>query len=434
MNKANTKSNKPLSEVLVEPIDIQASYLGHLYELGILLVNQILEDAVQQYTGQRYSHSVSGGKDYVRYGYNPSSIKLQGQRHRLQVPRVHSQQEGKFVSLPALQQIRESQGPDSLLLRRLLLGSSTRDYEKIIEEATDSFGVSKSTVSRQFIQEARQAVAAFKNRSLKQDKFVVILLDGKKLRTHQLIIAIGITAKGEKKVLGFVQADTENTKVVRQLLVSLNHRGLQYNDGLLFVIDGAKGLRAAIEQVYGHKAIVQRCVWHKQENVLSYLNEQQRSDYKLQLQHCYRETDYTKARAGLQKIEKQLEVLNPGAARSLQEGMEETLTLQKLKMVRYFRQSLSTTNCIENINRLIEQKTGKIKHWVNGLQVERWLSVSLLDIEPRLNKIQNYKYLHLLTEQLKVITKTKKANQLFLSEDMAIAISSDNRISTKKRA
>ncbi|HEX4849919.1 MAG TPA: transposase, partial [Puia sp.] len=336
--------------------------------------------------------------------------------------------------LPVWSEIKNSEGPDQQLLQRILLGISTRDYDKVVQEFGEGFGVSKSSISKQFIEHAQQAVEAFQNRSLKDDKFIAVLIDGKHLRSHQVVIAMGITESGEKRILDFVMCDTENTRVVRQLLVRLNQRGLCYTDGLLFIIDGAKGLRAAIDQVYGHKAIVQRCVWHKQENVLSYLTENQRHEYKPALQVSYRETDYWRAKKGLLKIMQELKTLNPSAARSMQEGLEETLTLQKLGMVKYFRQSLSTTNCIENINRLVQQKTGKIKHWVNGKQIERWFAVAFLDIETRLKKIYNYKHLHLLSTKLKENTKTKKTYQLFSAEDMAAAISSAIKISTKKRA
>jgi transposase-like protein len=331
------------------------------------------------------------------------------------------------------QNIQQSQGPDKQLLQRMLLGLSTRDYEKVVQEWGKGFGISKSSVSRQFIEQAGEALEEFRGRSLKEEKFVAILIDGKSLRAHQIIIALGISESGDKKVLDFIQTSTENTRAVRQMLVHLNQRGLQFTGGLLFIIDGAKGLRAAIEQVYGHKAVVQRCVWHKQENVVSYLNENQKRDYKLRLQNCYREPQYEKAKKGLLKIMEELQLINPAAARSLQEGLEETLTLHKLGVVKYFRQSLSTTNCIENVNRLVQQKTGKIKNWVNGKQIERWLALSLLEIETRLRKIQNYKHLNLLEMKLKEITKSKKVYQLFLSEEMAAAISSD-KISTKKRA
>ncbi len=170
----------------------------------------------------------------VRHGFNRGSVRIQEKKYPVQVPRVCNRDTQKFLSLPVWDNIKNSQEPDQLLLQRMLLGISTRDYEKVIQEAGEGFGVSKSSISKQFIAEAAAAWEEFKNRSLKQNKYVAIF------------------------------------------------------------IDGAKGLRAAIETVYGHKAIVQRCVWHKQENVLSYLSEEQKADYKSRIQVCYREGDYKK--------------------------------------------------------------------------------------------------------------------------------------------
>lgn len=434
MDKTKTIQQKQLFDFLQEPEDSQVLLLQHASQLALMLVNQLLENQVQTYAGQRYSHAGKGVKPMVRHGFNPGSVRIQEKKYPVLVPRVRNRDTQECVSLPLWDQIKNSQGPDELLLQRLLLGISTRDYEKVIQQTGEGFGVSKSNMSKQFINQAVAACKEFKNRSLKQHRYVAIFIDGKHLRGHQIVVAMGVTDKGEKHILDFIQADTENAKAVRQLLVSLNYRGLNYQEGLLFIIDGAKGLRTAIELVYGHKAVVQRCVWHKQENVLSYLNEGQKTEYKSQLQNCYREPNYKIAKGRMEKMVHELSVINPSACRSLQEGLEETLTLQKLGIMKYFRQSMSTTNCIENVNRLIQQKTGKIKYWVNGQQIERWFVLAFLDIETRLRKIQNFKHLNLLITKLKEITKTKRSYQLLLIEDKAAALSSGTKISTKKRA
>lgn len=434
MDKTKTIQQKQLIEVLQEPQDVQVMLLQHATQLALMLVNQLLENQVQGFAGERYSHASDGIKPMVRHGFNPGSVRIQEKKYPVLVPRVRNRNTREFVSLPAWENIKNSEGPDQLMLQRLLLGISTRDYEKVIQETGEGFGVSKSSMSRQFIAQSVQACKEFKNRSLKNHRYVAVFIDGKYLRGHQIVVAMGVTAKGEKHILDFIQADTENARAVRQLLVGLNHRGLAYQEGLLFIIDGAKGLRAAIETVYGHKAVVQRCVWHKQENVLSYLNEGQKAEFKSGLQNGYREPDYKMAKTAMEKIVQQLNIINPSASRSLQEGLEETLTLQKLGILRYFRQSLSTTNCIENLNRLVQEKTGKIKYWVNGQQIERWFALAFQDIETRLRKIQNFKHLTLLTLKLKAITKSKKAYQLLLIEDKPVDETSIQKMSTRKRA
>jgi putative transposase len=433
MNKVKPIQQKQLIEIMQEPQSAQIAMLQHATQLALMLVNQILEEQVQCYTGERYSHLQGSGKPVVRHGFNPGSVRIQEKKYPVRIPRLRSRETQKTLPLPVWEDIKSGSGADQLLLERLLLGISTRDYEKVVQETGEGFGVSKSNMSKQFISQAVEVCKEFKSRSLNQ-RYVAVFIDGKHLMGHQVVIAMGVTEAGEKQILDFIQTSTENARAVRQLLVGLNHRGLGYQEGLLFIIDGAKGLRTAIDAVYGHKAIVQRCIWHKQENVLSYLNEEQRAEFKSRLQNCYRETSYRKAKAALQEIIEQLNELNPGASRSLQEGLEETLTLHKLGLVRPFRQSLSTTNCIENVNRMVQQRTGKIKHWVNGRQIERWMTLGLLDIENRLNKIHNYKHLNLLITKLKEITKTKRSYQLLLIEDKAAALSSTNKMSTKKRA
>jgi len=433
MNKVKPIQQKQLIEIMQEPQSAQIAMLQHATQLALMLVNQILEEQVQCYTGERYSHLQGSGKPVVRHGFNPGSVRIQEKKYPVRIPRLRSRETQKTLPLPVWEDIKSGSGADQLLLERLLLGISTRDYEKVVQETGEGFGVSKSNMSKQFISQAVEVCKEFKSRSLNQ-RYVAVFIDGKHLMGHQVVIAMGVTEAGEKQILDFIQTSTENARAVRQLLVGLNHRGLGYQEGLLFIIDGAKGLRTAIDAVYGHKAIVQRCIWHKQENVLSYLNEEQRAEFKSRLQNCYRETSYRKAKAALQEIIEQLNELNPGASRSLQESLEETLTLHKLGLVRPFRQSLSTTNCIENVNRMVQQRTGKIKHWVNGRQIERWMTLGLLDIENRLNKIHNYKHLNLLITKLKEITKTKRSYQLLLIEDKAAALSSTNKMSTKKRA
>ena len=433
MNKVKPIQQKQLIEIMQEPQSAQIAMLQHATQLALMLVNQILEEQVQCYTGERYSHLQGSGKPVVRHGFNPGSVRIQEKKYPVRIPRLRSRETQKTLPLPVWEDIKSGSGADQLLLERLLLGISTRDYEKVVQETGEGFGVSKSNMSKQFISQAVEVCKEFKSRSLNQ-RYVAVFIDGKHLMGHQVVIAMGVTEAGEKQILDFIQTSTENARAVRQLLVGLNHRGLGYQEGLLFIIDGAKGLRTAIDAVYGHKAIVQRCIWHKQENVLSYLNEEQRAEFKSRLQNCYRETSYRKAKAALQEIIEQLNELNPGASRSLQEGLEETLTLHKLGLVRPFRQSLSTTNCIENVNRMVQQRTGKIKHWVNGRQIERWMTLGLLDIENRLNKIHNYKHLNLLITKLKEITKTKRSYQLLLIEDKAAALSSTNKMSTKKKA
>ena len=432
-NEIKQNNPKLLMEILQEPLEIKLKMIQQGLELSCRLINQLLEDNVRDYTGERYTHEPGGKKDIVRHGFNPGSVKIGSQKVPIRVPRIRDQGSNECISLETWDEIKNAEEPSEELLKSILLGISTRDYKKVITQLTDSFGVSKSNVSKQFIESSTEALKEFQNRSLRDHCFVGLLIDGKYFRDDQMVIAMGITDKGQKIILDFVQTRTENTRAISQLLEGIVNRGLRYKQGLLVLIDGSKGIHSAIKKTFGKRAVIQRCTWHKRENVVSYLNESNQEEYRKRLQHNYRETNYNKAKSGLLEIMKELEVINPNAAASLKEGFEETLTLQRIGVAKYFNTSLSTTNCIENINRLVQQRTGKVKRWVDGKQKQRWLAVSLLEIEPRLNKIRKYKKLSLLQDALKIEINKKYSEPLLDLKSGPIGPDLRSRMSTKKR-
>ena len=206
-------------------------------------------------------------------------------------------------------------------------------------------------------------------------------------------------------MLGFVQMATENEAVCTSFLRGLIERGLKYDQGLLVVLDGAKGLRKASDKIFGKKAAVQRCQWHKRENVLGYLPTGLQPVFKRKLSAAYEKPTYAAAKAALQRIRAELVELNTSAAASLDEGLEETLTLQRLGLFKELGRSFKTTNCIENLNALIGQRTDKVDCWRNADQKHRWLATTLLDIEPRLRKVSGYQHLPRLRAALEVHAK-----------------------------
>jgi len=207
------------------------------------------------------------------------------------------------------------------------------------------------------------------------------------------VIALGITMEGHKIPLGFVQTGTENERVGREMLEGLLGRGLKIWDGLLCIIDGSKGLRKALYDVFGNKVLVQRCQWHKRENVIGYLPKGIQGAMRRRLQEAYEEPTYEKAKGKLLKIRKDLQEINRSAVNSLDEGFEETLTLHRLGLFQELGISLKTTNCMESLMALIGQKTNKVDYWRNSDQKHRWLAAALLDLEPRPRKVKGYKYL-----------------------------------------
>ena len=292
---------------------------------------------------------------------------------------------------------------DELMFRRVLLGISSRNYEAAAEAVPGAIGMSRSTISRTFIEQSAEKLKALQERDLSQEDYVAVILDGKAFQQDQMVTALWITMDGYKQVLGFEQCGTENQKAVAQFVRRLLDRGLTASEGLLFVIDGSKGLASAIREVFnrrGKKAAVQRCQWHKRENVVSYLPKSDQKYWRGRLQEAYERPTYDEARAKLDQIKKELDEINLSAARSLEEGLEETLTLHRLGVFAMLGKSLKTTNGLESIFSMAEEMTGRVDHWKNSSQKHRWLAAVLLNIEPRLRRISGYRHLFRLREAL----------------------------------
>ena len=221
-------------------------------------------------------------------------------------------------------------------------------------------------------------------RDLSDEDVVAVVLDGKTFADATMVMALGITLAGAKRFLGFVETDTENEKVLTPFLRSLVERGLDVSQGILVILDGGKGLRAAVRKAVRDRALVHRCQWHKRENVVSYLAKTEQASWRQRLQRAYNRPDYDETRAVLETLHREPEDRNQSAARSLAEGFDETLTLHRLGLYGVLGRSLKTTNCLESVNALVEERCAKVDHWQNSSQRHHWLATALLDIEPRL--------------------------------------------------
>jgi transposase-like protein len=241
----------------------------------------------------------------------------------------------------------------------------------------------------------------FQERDLSSEQYAALFIDGKTFAEDTMVIALGGTKGGEKRPLGFVQTETENEKAMADFLRELLHRGLEISEGVLVVIDGSKGLRSAVRKVFGKRSVIQRCMWHKRENVVGYLPKQQQVWWRKRLQRAYDRPTYKEASTELKQIHRELEHVNQSAARSLAEGLEETLTLHRLGVYSVLGQSFKTTNCIESINALVEERCAKVDSWRNSSQKHRWLAVALLDVEGRLRRVKGYRHLSKLREALR---------------------------------
>ncbi len=282
-----------------------------------------------------------------------------------------------------------------------LLGLSQRDYGRVASQFVDGFGLSQSSVSRQFQERAQKTLEEFENRSLKEENFLALWIDGKRVAGEQMIICMGVTEAGYKKVLGFTQATTERSEPVVELLRDLLKRGLRFEEGTLCVIDGSKGLRKAIDEVFGDRAEVQRCQWHKRKNVVSYLPEDDQKPWRSRLQRAYEEPGYEAAKERLTDLHAELQQINRQAARSLQEGLEETLTLHRLGLFDELGKSLKTTNCIESLMGDIEGYIGDVKRWYHSPQRHWWMAPALLEAEDGFRRLSGYDDLPRLKAALK---------------------------------
>jgi transposase-like protein len=390
-------------------VDSKVECIRALIPLGLMHVQEVLETEVCTLAGARYARKTPDllGR---RHGSNPGSVQLAGQRHPLRIPRVQHKSGGE-IPLDALEQLCGTGQVDALLLKRVLYGISCRNYETAAAAVPGAIGLSSSTVSRTFTRASAQQLQALQDRDLSQVDVVAVFLDGKTFADMTMVIAVGIALTGEKHLLGFVETGTENEAVLTPFLQSLRDRGLDISQGLLVIIDGGKGLRAAVRQAFGGAALVQRCQWHKRENVIRYLPKGEQVHWRTRLQRAYRQSTYEDARTALARLQRDLEARNQSAARSLAEGLEETLTLHRLGVFPVLGESFKTTNCIESINAAVEARCAKVDHWVNSSQRHRWLAAALLDIEPRLRRVKGYRHLSKLRNALQRELKITQATR-----------------------
>ena len=362
-------------------LDGKVELIRSLVPLGLMHVEEMLDDEVTALAGDRYARkdaSIAGGEIPLR-----SYAALHGER-----------------------------AVNDRLLTRVLYGISCRNDEAAAEAIPGAIGLSGSTVSRTFIQASAAKLREFHERDLSDEDVVAVVLDGKTFAEATMVMALGITMTGEKRFLGFVETDTENAQVLTLFLRSLLERGLDVSQGVLVILDGGKGLRAAVRKAFRRRALVQRCQWHKRENVVSYLATTEQPLWRQRLQRAYHRPEYAEAAAALRQLHGELEERNQSAAGSLAEGLDETLTLHRLGVYDVLGRSLKTTNCLESINALVEERCAKVDHWQNSSQRHRWLATALLDIEPRLRKVMGYRHLPKLRDalqrELKIDTTTSK--------------------------
>lgn len=370
------------------------------------VIKQSIQKEYEEKTGEKYNRE----SEYQRWSSNPGSVNINNEKVKIEVPRIRNKQTLKTEEPEIYKEMNKKVEIDRRFLRLLVNGLSQRKYKKAAQLITESFGLSQSRMSRLFSKEAEKALKEFESRDLVNYDFICLMIDGKYYSKQQIVHAVGITSTGIKIMLGFIQTTTENSKAVKGLLKNLIERNFKFEEGILVVSDGSKGIRKAVEEVFGQKAVLQRCQWHKRENIISYLPEKDKEIYKGKLQRAYEEPVYENARARLMEIHEELQKINRSAANSLLEGLEETLTIHSLGLREELGKSFCTTNIIESINSQLSKNLRNVKRWRDTDMQARWTAISLLDIEQNMNRVKNYEKLYLLKDALKSLLKIEQKN------------------------
>jgi putative transposase len=384
----------PLVEVWEE---LQAEVEQLTGQAGLKIIGAILESEVTRRVGP--AHHPDPASKAMRWGRQPGYVIFSGRKVSVQRPRVRTR-DGQEVELNSYERMQHGGRRQRAIREGIVAGLSSRNYRRAVESVVDGYGIEKSSVSREFVQASAAQLQELCEKKLGDLDLAAILIDGIHLGKQVLVVALGIEISGGKHVLGLWQGATENTTVVKELLEDVVARGLDAERRYLFVIDGAKALRAGIERVFGERAEVQRCQIHKRRNVKEHLPKSAQGDMDRRIRNAYAMTDYAGAKTELEKIFRQLERINPSAARSLEEGLEETLTVHRLGVGALLRQSLSSTNPIESCFSVVEKVARNVKRWREGEQVMRWAATGLIEAQKKFRKVKGFRELKLLHHKL----------------------------------
>jgi len=401
----NSEIKKENLEWLVsQPIEMQYELFKNFVDIAKLHYNNLVSQELKAKAGEKYER----GKRYSRWGSNPGSIRIGEEKVPVEVPRLYDKINERTEAAEYYQKLHNIAMPKEEVIKKVIKGLSQKDYGEVTKSVIESFGLSQSTISRGFIEESGRMLEEFENRDLGNYDFIAILLDGKYLSKENIVIALGVTITGIKVPLGFIQTTTENTNAVKGLLRKLIERNFCFTEGILTIIDGSKGLNKAVEEVFGEFTLIQRCQWHKRENVVSYLTEEQKESFRGKLQRAYNEPEYQKAKHRLLEIRDELKKINRSAANSLEEGLEQTLTIHRLGLLEELGSTFTTTNLIENLNSQLAKYIRKVKRWINSQMRARWTATALFEIEMKMRRVNNYKKLPLLRTALKSELKLKQ--------------------------
>ena len=376
--------------------------LEWVHDFGLRALDELMRDDAAGIVGEKGKHRADRTHHY--WGTTKSELTFGGRRISVDKPRVRSK-DGREAALPALEAFRDRDPLSDRVMNQLLLGISTRDYDASLEPRPSGVaarGSSKSSASRSFVAKTRERLRASMDRRLDELDLVVLLIDGIEVARHTVVVALGITSDGTKVPLGLAQGSTENGALCTSLLQGLLSRGLKVEDKLLCIIDGGKGIRKALDDVFGDRAVIQRCQVHKQRNLREHLPEERHGYVLSTMRDAYRAASADTARKKLRGLVSWLESNgHEDAAASLREGLEETLTVVKLDLPITLRRSLATTNNIENLVGSIRRVSRNVKRWRGADMIRRWASLGLFQAEKRFRRIKGYREMPKLVSALR---------------------------------
>jgi len=375
-------------------------------QAGLLMMKALIDEEVEQIAGVRYGHQAD--RQTTRWGHDEGHVIFCGRKVAMPRPRVRSV-EGGEVPLQRYQAFAHPQRMQEAVSQRILRRVSTRDYAGVLDDVCEGYGIQKSSVSRHWKVASSQQLQEMLERPLGELDLCVLFLDGKEFHDFTLIVAVGVDRQGRKHVLGLWSGATENAEVCGALLDDLIARGLSTQKSYLFVLDGAKALKKAVTSRFGSKTLIQRCRVHKKRNVLKYLPKQYHGLLSMKLRMAWGMTEHDKAIKELRKVHDWLASINQAAAGSLEEGMEETLTINRLGLPSQLRRIFSSTNLIESCFSRAGDLCRGVKRWRDGNMARRWAASVLLEAQSRFRRIQAYSQLPQLINAMAMVLDRQEA-------------------------
>ena len=369
-------------------------------QAGLRVMELLMEEEVRERVGERSQPQPE--RTANRWGKERGFCVVMGQKVPIDRPRVRTTDE-REVRLGSYEMFHRGEPLTETVWEKLMLGLSTRRYGQAVREFVEAYGLEKSAISEHFVEASREKLKKMMERRLDKMKLCALLIDATPFAGQQMVAALGISQDGRKTILGLRQGATENATVVGELLGDLMNRGLDFAEVRLYVLDWGKALHAAVKKYAGESAPIQRCQVHKRRNVLDHLIEEQKSLVARKLNAAYALEDYAAAKQALNELHRELMDLNPSAARSLGEGMEETLTVHRLHVPPQLRKTLASTNVIESAFSIVERVCANVKRWHAGDQRERWVGSGLLVAEKQFRKVQGHKQIPILLRELEAL-------------------------------